>query len=256
MILTGTDLAIAGLAAFAAGVVNALAGGGTLISFPALVALGIPEISANITNTVALCPGYFGGALAQKNDLKGQKLRLWIFLPVGAIGGIIGAILLLFVNPRVFQFLIPFLILAASLLLAVQDRIKKWIKTKSGRQTSDKGDIRKAIIPVGLTTVYGGYFGAGQSVLILAVMGLFLEDALQRLNALKQCISLASNVAATVFFLFSGMIIWPAAVVMAIGAFAGGAAGGRFAGRINVELLRWTVVSIGLVIGIVFLLKL
>jgi uncharacterized protein len=256
MILTGADLAIAGLAAFAAGIVNALAGGGTLISFPALVALGIPEISANVTNTVALCPGYFGGALAQKNDLKGQKRRLWMLLPVAVVGGITGAVLLLFVDPRVFRYLIPFLILAGSLLLAVQDRVKEWIGNRSGRQPSEKTDIGRAIIPVGLATVYGGYFGAGQSVIILATLGLFLKDTLQRLNALKQCISLASNVAAAVFFLFSGMIVWPTAVVMAIGAFAGGAAGGRFAGRINVGLLRWTVVSIGLVIGIVFLLKL
>ena len=254
--LTGTGLAIAGLAAFAAGIVNALAGGGTLISFPALVALGIPEISANVTNTVALCPGFLGGAVAQRRDLKGQKRRLWIFLPVGAAGGITGAILLLFVDPRVFRFLIPFLILAASLLLAVQDRLKEWIRNRSAKQTREKTAIGSAIVPVGLTTVYGGYFGAGQSVLILAVLGLFVDDSLQRLNALKQGISLASNIAAAVFFLFSGMIVWEAAIVMAVGAFAGGAAGGRFAGRINAELLRWSVVSIGLAIGIWFLVTL
>ena len=253
ILLTATELAIAGLAAFAAGVVNALAGGGTLISFPALVALGIPEISANITNTVALCPGYLGGAVAQRDDLGGQGRRLWIFLPIAAAGGIIGAMLLLFVDPRVFRFLIPFLILAASVLLAVQNRLKAWIRSRSTGVPSDKTAIGNAMVPVGLSTVYGGYFGAGQSVLILAVLGLFIEDSLQRLNALKQGISLASNIAAAIFFLFSGMVVWEAAAVMVVGAFAGGAAGGRFATRINAELLRWSVVSIGLAIGIWFL---
>jgi len=112
------------------------------------------------------------------------------------------------------------------------------------------------MVPVGLTTIYGGYFGAGQSVLILAVLGLFVEDSLQRLNALKQGISLASNIAAAIFFLFSGMVVWEAAAVMVVGAFAGGAAGGRFATRIDAELLRWSVVSIGLAIGIWFLVTL
>jgi uncharacterized protein len=256
MMLTETGLIIAGLAAFAAGVVNALAGGGTLISFPALVALGIPEISANVTNTVALCPGYLGGTVAQKGDLKGQKQRLWVFLPIGMAGGIIGAILLLFLDPRVFRFLIPFLILGASLLLAVQDPLKDWIRRRSAQRSSEKSAIGDAIVPVGLATVYGGYFGAGQSILILAVLGIFVDDTLQRLNALKQGISFASNIAAAVFFLFSGMVVWEAAVVMVVCAFAGGAAGGRFASRINAELLRWSVVFIGLAIGIWFLVTL
>ncbi len=112
------------------------------------------------------------------------------------------------------------------------------------------------MLPVGLAAVYGGYFGAGMSVIVLAVLGLFLEDSLTRLNALKQCISLSINVAAAVFFLFSGRVIWPLALVMAAGALAGGAAGGRIAGRINQVLLRWTVVVTGSVIGILLLIRL
>jgi uncharacterized membrane protein YfcA len=116
--------------------------------------------------------------------------------------------------------------------------------------------VKEALVPVGLTAVYGGYFGAGQSVIILSVLGLFFDDTLTRLNALKQCITLSSNVAAAVFFLFSGMIVWPVALVMAAGALLGGAAGGRLAGHINPALLRWTVVAIGCVAGIVFLIQL
>jgi len=254
--LSGYELALAGLAAFAAGIINAIAGGGTLISFPALVALGVPEVAANITNTVALCPGYLGGSLAQREDLRGQGRRLWLFIPVGIIGGICGGMLLLLVSDQVFRVLVPFLILFASLLLAVQDRVRDWIIRHAGKKNSDDDEIKKALVPVGLTAIYGGYFGACQSVIILSVLGLFVKDTLTRLNALKQCITLGSNVAAAVFFLFSGMIVWPVALVMAAGALVGGAAGGKIAGRINPDLLRWTVVIIGVSVGILLLLKL
>ena len=225
--LSGSEIAIAGLAAAAAGLVNALAGGGTLISFPALIALGVPDVAANITNTVALCPGYLGGALAQREDLRGQQRRLWLLVPAGIIGGIAGSFFLLFASEQVFHILVPFLILAAAVLLAVQDRVRDWI-LKQSHKDPGKED-RRAVLPVGLAAVYGGYFGAGMSVIVLAVLGLFLDDTLPRLNALKQCISLSVNVAAAVFFLFSGLIIWPLALVMATGALAGGAVGGRIA---------------------------
>jgi uncharacterized membrane protein YfcA len=252
--LSGYEIVIAGLAAAAAGLVNALAGGGTLISFPALIALGVPDIAANITNTVALCPGYFGGALAQREDLRGQRHRLWLLVPAGIMGGIAGSVLLLFASEQVFHVIVPFLILAAAMLLAVQDRVRDWILKQSHHDPGEHSG--GAVLPVGLAAVYGGYFGAGMSVIILAVLGLFLEDTLPRLNALKQCISLSVNVAAAVFFLFSGLIIWPLALVMATGALAGGTVGGRIAGKINPVLLRWTVIAISSVVGIVLLLRL
>lgn len=252
--LSGTEIIVAGLAAAAAGLVNALAGGGTLISFPALIALGVPGVAANITNTVALCPGYLGGTVAQREDLRGQQRRLLLLVPAGIAGGIAGSYLLLVASEQVFHVIVPFLILTAAVLLAVQDRVRILIL----KQSHDKPEKqeRGAVLPVGLAAVYGGYFGAGMSVIILAVLGLFLEDSLTRLNALKQCISLSINVAAAVFFLFSGMVIWPLALVMAAGALAGGAAGGRIAGRINQVLLRWTVVVIGSVVGILLLIRL
>ena len=253
--LSGSEIAIAGLAALAAGLINSLAGGGTLISFPALVVLGIPEVAANVTNTVALCPGYFGGAIAQREDLRGQGRRLWLLLPAGIIGGIAGAILLLYISGDMFRIIVPFLILLASVLLAVQDRIREWIKRHAGTSLNKEG-ITNATLPVGLAAVYGGYFGAGLSVITLAVLGLFFDDTLTRLNALKQCISLSINVAAAVFFIFSGMVVWPLAAVMAVGALAGGAIGGRAAGQINPDLLRWTVVAIGLVVGVILLVRL
>ena len=253
--LSGFEILIAGLAAAAAGLINALAGGGTLVSFPVLIALGVPDIAANITNTVALCPGYLGGAIAQREDLRGQGRRLWLLLPAGIIGGIAGSMLLLLGNEKVFHVLVPFLILLAALLLAVQDRVRDWVRTRS--HSAESGNVGgTAILPVGLAAIYGGYFGAGISVIVLAVLGLFLDDTLTRLNALKQCISLSINVSAAIFFLFSGRVIWPLAVVMAVGALVGGAFGGRIAGRIDPVLLRWTVVVISTVVGIVLLLRL
>jgi len=252
--LSGYEIALAGLAAIAAGMINALAGGGTLVSFPALIALGVPDVAANITNTVALCPGYLGGAIAQREDLHGQRRRLWLIVPAGIIGGIAGSALLLVASEQVFHVLIPFLILLAALLLAVQDRVRDWVSKRSHR-TGPSGVGGKIVLPVGLAAVYGGYFGAGMSVIVLAVLGLFFDDTLTRLNALKQCISLSINVAAAAFFLFSGMVLWPLALVMATGALAGGIAGGKVAGRINPDLLRWTVVVISSAVGILLLVR-
>jgi uncharacterized protein len=254
--LTGSEIALACLSAIGAGFINAIAGGGSLVSFPALIALGIPDVAANITNTVALCPGYLGGAIAQRSQLSGQARRLWLLVPAGIIGGITGALILMFISGNVFHILVPLLILFASLLLAVQDRVRKWINDHSARKGFFGSERSGAFFPVCLSAVYGGYFGAALSVLVLAALGLFYDDSLTRLNALKQCISLSINVAAAVVFLFSGLVVWPLAVVMAIGALAGGALGGTLAERINPDLLRWTIVVIGFGVGMVLLVQL
>jgi uncharacterized protein len=246
---------LVGLAAVAGGLVNALAGGGTLITFPMLTAVGFPAVAANVTNTVAFCPGYLGATMAQANDLRGQKRRLWLLAPAAAVGGIVGGILLLNTGERVFRALVPFLILLASLLLAVQNPIRRWIARQSGQAGRAHGREVWTALPVGIAAVYGGYFGAGLSVIVLAVLGLVLDDSLRRLNALKQAISLSVNVAAAIFFLFSGQVVWPAVPVMAIGALVGGALGGRLAGRIQPGLLRRIVVAVGVVIAAIYLVR-
>jgi hypothetical protein len=255
MPINGLDFVFVGLAAMAAGLVNALAGGGTLITFPALVALGIPAVAANVTNTVALCPGYFGATLAQSNDLKGQKGRLWIVLPAAVIGGLVGGILLLNTGEKLFRTLVPFLILLASGLLAVQDPVRAWLTRRAAQAGSATASEKWAMLPVGLAAIYGGYFGAGLSVIVLAVLGLTLDDTLTRLNALKQSVSFSVNVAAALFFVFSGKVVWPVALVMAAGALIGGALGGRLAGKIKPSTLRWMVVAIGVVVAIIYLVR-
>jgi uncharacterized protein len=247
---------LAGLAAVAAGMVNALAGGGTLITFPVLTAIGLPAVAANITNTVALCPGYLGATYAQRADLLKQKQRLWLYLPAAALGGIIGGVLLLNTGERVFRQLIPFLILAASGLLAVSDPLRTWLTRRIGKGASAAASLAVAgIFPVALAAVYGGYFGAGLSVIVLAVLGLFLHDSLTQLNALKQAISLSVNTAAALFFVFSGQVVWPVALVMAVCALGGGILGGKLAGRLKPSLLRWIVVAIGTVVALIYFFK-
>ena len=246
---------LASLAALAAGAVNALAGGGTLITFPMLVALGVPAVAANVTNTVALSPGYLGGTLAQKKDLQGQHKRLWIVLPAGAAGGILGGWLLLQTGEKLFTDLIPYLILLASILLAIQDPIRAWLTRRLAARSGERGPEAWFWLPVGLASIYGGYFGAGLSVIVLSALGLSVDDSLTRLNALKQAIAFAVNVAAAVFFVFSGQVVWPLAIVMAVGALIGGTLGGKLAGRIKPSTLRWTVVTIGVIISIVYFVR-
>ena len=253
--LNGFEFMLAGLAALAAGAVNALAGGGTLITFPTLTFLGIPAVAANVTNTVALCPGYFGGTLAQWNDLKGQKDRVWLIVPASVVGGVLGGFLLLQTGEKLFKELVPYLILLASGLLAIQDPVRKWLTRRLGEGHSSTGLENFTWLPVGLASIYGGYFGAGLSVIVLSALGLTLEDTLTRLNALKQAVAFSVNVAAAIFFLFSGQVIWSAALVMAVGALIGGVLGGKLAGRIKPSTLRWMVVGIGVVISIIYFLR-
>jgi len=244
-----------GIAALAGGFINAIAGGGTLITFPVLTAVGLPAVVANITNTVALSPGYLGATIAQWNDLKTQKKRLWLFVPASVIGGIIGGILLLNTGEKLFRSLVPFLILLASALLAIGDPLRNYINRRLSTRGASLEHIQYAILPVTFAAVYGGYFGAGLSVIVLAVLGFLINDSLTRLNALKQAIAFSVNIAAAIFFVFSGQVNWWAALVMAIFAIIGGTLGGKLAGKIKPSTLRWTVVTIGVIVSIIYFIR-
>lgn len=252
--LTPLDYIFAALAALAAGAINALAGGGTLITFPVLTFLGVPAVAANVTNTVALCPGYFGGTLAQIKDLRDQTKRLWLLMPASVIGGVVGGFLLLRTGEKLFTELVPYLILLACVLLAIQDPVRAWLTRRMAEGQGAKLE-QMSWLPVGLASIYGGYFGAGLSVIVLSALGLTLEDSLTRLNALKQAVAFAVNVAAAIFFIFSGQVLWTVALVMAVGALIGGNLGGRLAGKIKPSTLRWTVVTIGVIVAIIYLVR-
>lgn len=253
--MTHLELLIAAAAAVGAGAINALAGGGTLISFPVLVALGVPPVAANITNAVALCPGYFGATIAQLPNLKGQRAQLLLLVPVAVIGGLMGGMILVRTGERTFTALVPWMILAASLLLAVQEPVKKFVARRLSNPMHKRHTMVLSALPIGAAAIYGGFFSAGMSVLLLAVLGLTLDDSLTRLNALKQVLAFSVNIAAAVFFLWSDQVVWTAAVVMAIGALIGGAIGGRLAGKLPPAVLRWTVVTAGTCIAIAYWVK-
>jgi len=244
------------LAAVAGGFVNAIAGGGTLITFPMMTAVGIAPVIANVTNTVALCPGYVGGTYAQRSDLAGQKRRMWMLLPTGVLGGITGGVLLLSTSDATFRMLIPYLILTAVILLAFQDQLRNAVMSHMSGSSGRTHPHEAWSIPlIFAAAIYGGYFGAGLGVMMLAILGLVLDDSLTRLNALKQALSFVINIAAAIFFLFSGKVLWTAAAVMAVGALAGGVLGGRVASRIKPIILRWVVVGVGLVVAVIYFLK-
>ena len=246
------SLALAGAAAFVAGALNAVAGGGSLLTFPTLTALGLPPVVANLTNTVALCPGYLGATHSQRRDLAGQGRRIAYVLPVSALGGVAGALLLLNTAEGVFDVAVPFLLLIAALLVGAQDPLRRWL---FGREREARSDAW-AIAPVALASIYGGYFGAGMGVMILAALGIVLSESLVRLNALKQLVALVTNVTAAAVFLGSGRVEWPYVAVMSLAALAGGAAGGRLATRVPAPLLRRLIVGLGLALSAVYFAKL
>lgn len=253
--MTPFELFLAAFAAAGAGAISALAGGGTLVSFPALLALGVPPVMANVTNAVALSPGYFGATLAQWKNLQGQGRRLWICIPAAAAGGLAGGVILLHTQERTFQSLVPYMLFAASLLLALQNRVRDAVVKRLADPQHGKRESVVVGVPVLAAGIYGGFFTAGMSVIVLAILGAMLDDSLTRLNALKQAIAFCVNIAAAVFFLFSGKVLWIAAAAMAVGALAGGAAGGRLAGRMKPDTLRWIVVSVGFALAIYYWIR-
>jgi uncharacterized membrane protein YfcA len=253
--VTLAELAIAAGAAVAAGLVNALAGGGTLISFPVLLALGVPPLAANVTNAIALCPGYLGGTLSQLPNLSGQRQRLTALLPVSIAGGVAGAMILIHTGERTFTLLVPWMILLASVLLAIQDRVRGRVLRHLQTHTDAPVLPLTTVLTIGAASVYGGYFSAGMSVLLVAVLGLTLSDTFTRLNALKQVLAFGINVAAVAYLLWSEHVIWSAVCVMALGALIGGALGGRIASRVSPATLRWCVVVVGVCVAIAYWVK-
>lgn len=241
----------AAAAAIGAGAVNALAGGGTLISFPVLTAIGVPSVSANATNTVALCPGYVGGTYALRREIEATGEPLRARLVASAVGGFIGALLLLFTSNDVFRAIVPYLILLSCLLLAVQDPLRRWVAGHRG-----EGDLTgPQLVGIFLAGAYGGYFGAGLGIMLIAVLGLFSNVPFTQLNAVKQPLAAAINLSAAAFLVFSGKVEWTLAAVMAPAALVGGGLGGRLSRVLPANRFRWVVVTIGVVISLIYLFR-
>jgi uncharacterized protein len=233
-------LAAAGLAA---GAVNAVAGGGSLISFPALLAAGYGSVTANVTNAVAILPGYVGGSLGYRPELAGQRSRAVALSVTSAAGALIGAWLLIVSPAHVFKEIVPFLILASCALLAAQPALAR-VMRPAAEPSEEHLSVRLHAMQLA-ASVYGGYFGAGLGILLLAVLGLGLQDSLQRLNALKGLLSLVVGASAAAYFAFFGPVAWGAAAVMAATSLIGGRAGVGLARRMSAGVLRVVIVAFG-----------
>ena len=250
MNLSTADHAIAAGAALAAGFVNAVAGGGTLISFPTLVALGVPSVRSNVTNTVALCPGYFGGTYAQRDDVAAMPERAKAVLLPSVAGGLLGSVLLVISPEKLFKNIVPFLILAACALLAFQDQIKKRLPPRPVEGAEASKTSRLVRLSVFGASTYGGYFGAGMGIVLLAVLGIALPDSMRRINALKQLIAATTNIIAALFFMTSGKVVWSLVLAMAPASLIGGQIGGRVVTRIPAKPLRAVVVAFGVAVAV------
>lgn len=227
--------------------INSLAGGGTLLSFPVLLALGYPALVANVSNTLGLLPGYAGGSLSYRRELAGQGARVIVLGTAGAVGALIGAFLLTRTSSSAFRAVVPWLILFACLLLALQPLVSRWLAA-SRQGPATVGPLLIAGDAAG--GVYGAFFGAGLGVMLLAVLGLFLTDSLQRLNALKGVISMVVNGVAAVCFAIAAPVAWPVVAAMAPAAFVGGFAGAWLARRVPPTPLRILVVLLGVAVAV------
>ncbi|MEO7398708.1 MAG: sulfite exporter TauE/SafE family protein, partial [Ilumatobacteraceae bacterium] len=216
-------------------------------------ALGVPAVQANATNTVSLCPGYIGGTYAQRKDLTGLRGALVPQLIAAAIGGLAGSVLLIVTSESIFREIVPWLILTACLLLAVQDRLRTWLRSRN--DGAGGGNNVAEVVATAAAAVYGGYFGAGLGIMLIAVLGLFSDLPLTRLNAVKQLLSVVVGISAAAFLMFSGKVEWTLVLVMAPASLVGGHVGGRFAGSLPPRLLRLCVVSFGVIVAVIYLLR-
>ncbi|MFF3248398.1 sulfite exporter TauE/SafE family protein [Streptomyces sp. NPDC002870] len=230
-------------AAVAAGGINAVVGSGTLITFPTLLAFGWPPVLANVSNTIGLVPGVLGAAYGYRRELRGQRPRLLRLGGAALIGGLAGALLLLTLPGGTFKAAVPVLILLACALVLLQPRLTGWLQQRSGYGSKDGG------VPVWAgvlgTAVYGGYFGAAQGFLLMALFGTFLPDDPRRLNAAKTVLAaLVNGVAAAVFIAVTD-VDWAAVGVIALGSTIGGLLGARVSRRLPPHVLRGVIVAVG-----------
>lgn len=235
--------------AFVAGIINSIAGGGTLLTFPALIALGLDPKMANATSTVALWPGLMGGLWGYRHDLENSRTLLIRLGITSVLGGAVGAALLIATPSPTFARLVPFLILFATLLFMLQEPISRSLRLQNTPDAPQKGWWTGAILFQFVSAIYGGYFGAGNGILMLAALGLLGISDIHRANGIKNYLGLCLNSAAILGFALSGLVNWPNALLMALGAIAGGYFGANSARRLGRVFVRRAVVSIGLVIG-------
>jgi uncharacterized protein len=226
-----------------AGTINTVVGSGTLVTFPVLLAFGYAPVTANVTNTLGLVPGSASGAYGYREELRGQERRTVRLGCATFAGAVCGAVLLLVLPPSAFKEIVPVFIAVALVLVVVQPRLTAWLDAHGRERTPHAGPL--AMLAVFATGVYGGYFGAAQGILLLAILGLGLPEGLQRINAVKNVLAGLANLVAAIVFIFAAHIAWDAAALIAVGAALGGVVGARFGRRLPPGALRAVIVVVG-----------
>lgn len=248
-------LVVAFAAAFLAGAINSVAGGGTLISFPALIWLGLPSVIANATSTVAIWPGSLGSIWGFRRELGRTDKRMRLLIIPGMLGGATGAILLRMTPPGVFDHLVPFLILFATLLFSIQGTVQKRLGTSMpGARRSGRWLIAAMLIQL-CAGIYGGYFGAGLSILMLSILGVLGMTDILEMSALTSLFSLCINGVASILFIASKLVYWPYLAVMAVGAVIGGYGAAGVARKVGKKIVRRFVITVGFTIAIAMFLR-
>jgi uncharacterized protein len=232
-----------GAASIAAGGINAVVGSGTLITFPTLLAFGYPPVLANVSNSIGLLPGVLSAVYGYRRELKGQSGRLIRFGIASLIGGLVGALLLLKLSAETFKAIVPVLILTACVLVLLQPRLGRWLQQhRSRRQEEGGAPLWFGVLGAGM---YGGYFGAAQGVLLMGLLGSFLRDDLQRLNAAKNVLASIVNGVAAVIFIAVSDVDWTVTAVIAAGSTLGGMLGARVGRKLPPTALRALIITVG-----------
>ena len=247
-----------GLAGLAAGTINTVVGSGTLITFPTLLAFGVPPVTANVSNTVGLVPGSVSGVIGYRRELAGQGPRVWRIGAASLVGGVAGAVLLLVLPEAAFSAIVPALVGLGIVLVIFQPRISRWVGARHdapGATPRDPVTGARWVWPaVLLAGVYGGYFGAAQGVLLMGVLGVGIAESLQRLNALKNVLAAVVNAVAGLLFVLVADVDWPIVALIGVGSVIGGQLGATVGRRLPAPVLRAVIVVVGVVALTVFLL--
>ena len=243
------------LAGLAAGLINTVVGSGTLITVPTLVALGVPPVTANVSNTVGLVPGSISGAVGYRRELRGQRGRAVRLGLASLVGGLAGALLLLVLPEEAFAAIVPALILLGLVLVVFQPRISAWVARRhdaaGGLPENGAWWVRPAVLLAG---VYGGYFGAAQGVLLMAILGIGVDEPLQRLNAVKNVLAAVVNGVAGTLFIVVADVDWRIVGLIGVGAVVGGQLGATVGRRLPATVLRVVIVVVGVAALASFLL--
>jgi uncharacterized protein len=259
--MTWLDALVLFAAGTAAGTINTIVGSGSLVTFPTLLALGYPPVLANVTNNIGVLPGSISGAIAYRRELKGQLRGILPLVICSTLGGLSGALLLLVLPASAFDAIVPVLIIAACVLVVAAPSLKRWALLRSSRPSLRRGMFGQSgqrttlLTGTGLTGVYGGYFGAAQGVILLALLSILLPGDLQRSNAFKNVLAAVANGAAALVFVFTTNVAWIAGGIIALGAILGGQIGASVGRRLPAVVYRAVIVLIGIAAVVYFYTK-